>query len=171
MTLIIFALIVWPVLSAAERWKGYGKLFVEKNTGEVKSSLLLLFLSQAVLVLITCGLMGKPYILVASTAAWGIGDIAAAWVGRPFGRHKIRLAIADPKKSWEGSLAMAVTACLASWISMCMLKIYSPSAALIVSLIVGCVSAFVEMCSKKGTDTVNVPVMNVIILWLLSFVF
>ena len=168
LTLVLFALIVYPVLCAAEKWKGYGGLFVEKKKGEVKSSLMLLFLSQAALVAFSCGFLQKPYVLIVSTLAWGLGDIAAAWVGRPFGRHKIRLPFADPKKSWEGSAAMAAVAFAAAFVSLQVLKVCALPETFLISLIVAAVSAFTEMCSTGGMDTVTVPVADALVLWLLS---
>ena len=155
-------------MSVAERWSGYGNLFVEKSAGEVKQSLLLLFLSQAVFVAISCGLMGKPYILIASTAAWGLGDIAAAWVGRPLGKHKVHLRLADHKKSWEGTAAMAAVSFVACLVSLLACSAYSLGGSLLVSLLVGVVSSLVEVCSRGGYDTVTVPAANVLLLSLLS---
>lgn len=43
---------------------------------------------------------------------WGVGDAAAALIGIPFGKHKIRFRITDGKKSWEGSIAMMAAAML-----------------------------------------------------------
>ena len=168
LTLVLFAVLVWPILKLAERWKGYGGLFVEKKTGEVKNSLLLLFFSQAALLAFACGFAGKPYILAASTAAWGLGDIAAAWVGRPLGKHKIGLKIADPAKSWEGSGAMAAVSFAACLASLLLLSAYPLPQAVGVSLIVGAVSSFTEMCSRGGIDTATVPAANAAVLWLLS---
>ena len=167
-TLVLFAVAVWPLLSVAERWSGYGNLFVEKSAGEVKQSLLLLFLSQAVFVAIACGLMGKPYILIASTAAWGLGDIAAAWVGRPLGKHKVHWRLADHKKSWEGTAAMAAVSFVACLVSLLACSAYSLGVSLLVSLLVGVVSSLVEVCSRGGYDTVTVPAANVLLLSLLS---
>ena len=168
LALVLFAALVYPILSLAERWKGYGRLFVEKKPGEVKNSLLLLFLSQAALVALSCGLFKKPYIAVASTAAWGLGDIAAAWVGRPFGKHKTGLRIADPAKSWEGSCAMAAVSSLSCFACLLALGAYSPLPAVPVSLAVGLVSSFTELCSRGGVDTVTVPAADAALLWLIS---
>ena len=168
LTLVLFAAVVYPVLSLAEHWSGFGGLFVEKKPGEVRNSLLLLFLSQAVFVALSCGLIGKPYIVIASTAAWGLGDIAAAWVGRPYGKHKIRLKIADPAKSWEGSAAMAAVSALACFTVLLSLRVYPVTTAVFVSLAVGVVSAFAEMCSRGGMDTVTVPAADVLLLWVIS---
>ena len=122
LTLLIFALIVYPLLVMAEKWDFFTKLLTEKQPGELPKSLLLLFVSQAILLAFSCGLLNKPYILITSTLAWGLSDIAAAWVGRPLGKHKIKLSIADNKKSWEGSAAMLAVAFIASVIA---LNIYS----------------------------------------------
>ena len=170
LTLVLFAALVWPILALAERWRGYGGLFVEKKPGEVKTSLLLLFLSQAVLLAVTCGLLKKPWILIASTAAWGVGDTAAAWVGRPFGKHRIRWRIADPKKSWEGSGAMALSSALSCFAVLMLLDVTSPVRAALWSLTAGCVSAFAEMCSRGGSDTVTVPAAAALALWALSLI-
>ncbi|MBR3317834.1 MAG: TSUP family transporter [Atopobiaceae bacterium] len=170
LTLALFAAIVWPILSLAERWDGYGRLFVEKQPGEVKSSLLILFLSQATLVAFACGVLGKPYVVIASTAAWGLGDIAAAWVGRPLGKHKVRLRFADKSKSWEGTSAMAVVSFAACLVSLLFCSGYGVVGAVAVSLVVALASSLTELCSKNGIDTVTVPVVNSLVLWILSLV-
>ncbi len=170
LTLALFAAVVYPVLCLAEKWQGYSRLFVEKKPGEIRNSLLLLFLSQAVFVAFTCGLLQKPYILIAATAAWGLGDIAAAWVGRPLGKHKIKLKFADPCKSWEGSAAMAVTAFAACYTALRLTAPWSAPQAVCVSLVTAVVAAFVEMISTGGNDTVTVPAAGVLLLALISAV-
>jgi len=170
LTLALFALIVWPILALAERWRGYGALFVEKKPGEVKNSLLLLFLSQAALCALACGFLKKPWILIAATASWGLGDIAAAWVGRPLGKHKIRLRFADPAKSWEGSAAMAAVSFTACLVSLLLLSVCPLPKALLWSALTGIVSSAAEMCSRGGWDTVTVPAADALVLWILALV-
>ena len=171
LALALFALPVYPALKLAESWKGYQKAFVEKKTGEVRTSLLLLFLSQAAFVAFACGYLNKPFILVTATAAWGLGDIAAAWIGRPFGKHKVHLPLADPKKSWEGSIAMAVTAFVFALVPLLAMTSYSVPVCVLMAFCVGIVSAYSEVISKNGTDTVNVPFANILCLWLLTSLF
>ncbi len=170
LTLIIFAALVYPALKLAQRWSGYSSLFVEKKPGEVLSSLLLLFFSQAALIVFACGFLQKPYILIASTASWGLGDIAAAWIGRPFGRHKIRLWFADKHKSWEGSIAMAVVAFAACLSSLLLTSLYTGARAVFISLIIAAVSSLTEMASKGGLDTVTVPAADAAVLALLTLI-
>jgi phosphatidate cytidylyltransferase len=45
---------------------------------------------------------GKPLLVFLMVCVWA-GDIAAYYIGRPFGRHK--LTRLSPNKSWEGSIA------------------------------------------------------------------
>ena len=170
LTLVIFGLLVYPLLSLAERLKNYSRFFVEKQPGEVKRSLLLLFFSQAFFVAVTCGLMKKPYILITAVAAWGLGDTAAAWVGRPLGRHKINIRFADHNKSWEGSAAMMVVSFAASLAVLLLMNVYAPLTAVLASLLVACTSAYAEMISKNGLDTVTVPAANILVLWLFSLI-
>ena len=168
LTLILFGLLVWPILNLAENWSGYRDLFVEKKPGEVKKSLLLLFISQGIFLAVAKGLLGRTYILVASTAAWGLGDIAAAWIGRPLGRHKISFKLADHNKSWEGSAAMMLVSAVACFISLTFLTDFALVTRVIVSIIIGAVSSFSEMCSKNGNDTVIVPLADMAVLAVLS---
>jgi dolichol kinase len=170
LTLIIFAAVVYPILWLAERWKHFSALFVEKKPGEIRSSLLLLFLSQALFLAFSCGVLKKPYLLVCATASWGLGDIAAAWVGRPLGKHKIRLFFADHSKTWEGSAAMALVSFLASFASLYLFSPCSPLQILVISLIIGIVSSLAEMASTGGNDTVTVPFANLLTLALISFI-
>ena len=53
---------------------------------------------------------GKPLLLFLMVCVW-TGDIAALYVGRSFGRHK--LTHLSPKKTWEGSFASVVGSVLA----------------------------------------------------------
>jgi phosphatidate cytidylyltransferase len=53
---------------------------------------------------------GKPLLLFLMVCVWA-GDIAALYVGRAFGRHK--LSSLSPNKTWEGSLASVAGSVLA----------------------------------------------------------
>jgi phosphatidate cytidylyltransferase len=53
---------------------------------------------------------GKPLLIFLMVCVW-MGDIAALYVGRRFGRHK--LTTLSPNKTWEGSLASVAGSVLA----------------------------------------------------------
>ena len=168
LTLVLFAIVVYPLLSFAEKWSGYRNLFVEKKRGEIKTSLWKLFITQAVLLAFSCGFLKKPYMLIAATSSWGLGDIAAAWIGRPFGRHKANVWFADRNKSWEGTSAMALVSFISCFSAMYIFTDKPFFTLFATSFITSIVSALSELASKDGNDTVITPVSNTLALWLCS---
>lgn len=161
---LAFALIVYPILSLFERWKGYGGFFNQRRAGEVKMSLLLLFCSFAALNAFSWGLIGEPWLALSGILMWGTGDAAAGLIGRRFGRHKARLPFADPKKTWEGTLAMAATSFAVGLACLTLGGVFPPSKALMVCLLAAPLSAYTELISRNGNDTVSVPAVNTLAL-------
>ena len=165
---LLFAAVVYPILHYAERWKGYAGLFNQRHPGEVKKSLLLLFCTHAVLIALCWGWLDKPYIAVTSILMWGVGDTAAALIGKRYGRHHITLPSADTKKTWEGSAAMMLTAFLAGFVSMIITAPVAWYACLVYTAIAAPVAAYAELISHGGNDTVTVPAAVAAVLCLLS---
>ena len=160
------ALALYPILSVVERASWYPDLLVEKEHGEVKKSLSLYFLTVAAVTALAWGAAGQKPIALASLLMWGIGDGAAALVGIPFGKHKLRWGLADGKKSWEGTAAMFAAAFAAGTIPLLLLsdggwKCLPQAAA------AAAVAAFAELVSKNGVDTVTVPLSAAVTLLLL----
>ena len=170
-SLVVFALLVYPILHLVERhWTGYERLFVQKYRGEVKMSLLILFLSQAAMVAIFWGLCDEPFVLIAATAMWGCGDTAAALIGGRLGKHYVHLPLADGKKTWEGSAAMCAVAFgagLAVLLTLSPLPLWQSLLCAAAGAVLG---AYVELISHGGFDTVTVPVSVGFLLLLLSWI-
>jgi len=169
LTLALFALVVWPVLAWAERFRGFGGLLEQRAPGEIKHSLLLLFLSDAALAAICWGVFDQPWAASAGILMWGFGDAAAALVGKPYGKHKIRLPLADHKKSWEGTGAMFLTSALAGVLVMLLVYRMPLLRALALSLPTAALGAWVELVTHGGNDTVTVPAANCTLLLLLNY--
>ena len=167
---LVFAAVVYPILRFAERWKGYSALFNQRHPGEVKKSLLLLFCTHAALIALCWGWLDKPYIAVTSILMWGVGDTAAALIGKRYGRHHITLPFADTKKTWEGSAAMMLTAFLAGFVSMIITAPVAWYACLIYAAITAPVAAYAELISHDGNDTVTVPCAVALYLGIVSIV-
>ncbi len=165
---LVFAAVVYPVLHYAERWKGYAGLFNQRYPGEVKKSLLLLFITHAVLIALCWGWLQKPYIAVAAILMWGVGDTAAALIGKRFGKHHVHLPLADPQKTWEGSIAMLMAAFTAGFCAMLMASPLRWYTCLILAAVAAPVAAYVELISHGGNDTVTVPAAVALFLSLLS---
>ncbi|MGN1002164.1 MAG: TSUP family transporter [Oscillospiraceae bacterium] len=165
----LFCLAVYPVLCLLERLPSYASLFMERKSGEVKKSLLLLFGTHILLAAFCCGLLQRPYVAVAAILTWGAADTAAALFGKRFGKHHIRLAHADSNKTWEGSAAMALFSALTCFLTL-LASPLPPAKALLFALAEAPFSAAAELYSHSGNDTVSVPVVVAAVLALLSFI-
>ncbi|MDD3654840.1 MAG: hypothetical protein PHO01_11810 [Desulfotomaculaceae bacterium] len=148
---------VFPILAFAERIPGYAELLIERKRGEIKNSLVVVFIMFAVLICVCWGWQGEKYLVIASVFAWGLGDAAAALVGKRFGRHYIEGKLVEGRKSLEGTLAMFVV----SFVSVLIVLLangtvewygYVPIAA-----VTAAVCAVVELYTKGGMDTITCP--------------
>jgi len=167
---LLFAAVVYPILHYAERWKGYAGLFNQRHPGEVKKSLLLLFFTHATLIALCWGWLNKPYIAVTSILMWGVGDTAAALIGKRLGRNHVHLPFADSRKTWEGSTAMMITAFAAGFIALLIASPLEWYICLAYSAISAPAAAYVELISRGGNDTVTVPTGTALILALLGMI-
>ena len=170
LALALFGAIVYPILHLFQSWKGYDQLFVQKKPGEVKNSLLLLFLTDAALTAVCWGLFDLPYIAVAAILMWGSGDGAAALIGKRFGKHHIPLPFADPKKTWEGSGSMAVVSTAVGFFTMIIMTVSPWYLCLFSAALTSLFGAYTELVSRNGNDTVTVPAVNTVILLTLHFI-
>ena len=166
LTLALFAVIVYPVLHLLQGWNGYDRLFVQKKPGEVKRSLLLLFLTDAALVALCWGGFDLPWIAVAGILMWGSGDGTAALIGHRFGKHHVMLPLADPKKTWEGSGAMAAVSTVTGTVVMLVLSGMPWYCCLLMALTASLFGAYTELISRNGDDTITVPVVNTAVILL-----
>jgi dolichol kinase len=157
LTSIVIAVVVYPILAFFEQKKWYAHFFVQKTSGEIKKSLLLLFSMFAVLIAVCWGIFDKPEIAAMSIIMWGNGDAAAALIGTPFGRHKVKSSFADGKKSWEGSCAMLIFSFVSGFLIFIMTNSISVMASVLISIICAVVGTVVELFTPSEYDTVTVP--------------
>jgi len=171
LTAVVFAIVVYPILAFFERYKTFSELTTERKKGELKNSLLLVFGMFAVVISICWGWLSDKYLVLASIYAWGFGDAAAALVGTKYGKHKIKWKYIDGKKSVEGSVAMFIT----SLVSVAVILGYRGGMSIIgyiiISTITAIVSAFAELYSKDGMDTVICPISAMVALLPLVYLF
>jgi len=159
-----FAVTVFPVLAFAERIPGFSRMLTERKRGELKSSLVTISVMFAVLICVCWGWLGKKYLVIASVLAWGVGDAAAALIGKRFGRHFIMGRLVEGRKSLEGTLAMFGTSFVA------VLSVLLANRALIwygyapVAALTAAVCAVVELYTRNGMDTITCPLAAAAIL-------
>ena len=171
LALVLFAAIVYPVLAFAERFKGFSELLTEKKQGEIKKSLLLLFLSAAAIVAVFWGVFGEMYIASAGILMWGFSDAAAALIGKRFGKHKTGVKFADPEKTWEGTGAMCAISFIVGTAALLIMSGAPWYYCLAASAATSVFGAYTELVSKGGNDTVTVPTVNCVVLLLLHIIF
>jgi dolichol kinase len=154
---VAFMAMVFPILVFAERIPGYSELLTERKQGEIKQSLIAVFGMFAVLISVCWGWLGEKYLVIASVFAWGLGDAAAALVGKRFGRHYIEGKLVEGRKSLEGTLAMFTV----SFFSVIVILLANgtlewyrcaPIAALTAA-----VCAVVELYTRGGMDKLTCP--------------
>ena len=168
MASVVIAIVIYPVLRMFENKPGYADLFVEKEPGEIRKSLLMLFLMFAAVTAVAWGIFDKPYYAAAAILMWGTGDAAAALVGIPFGRHKVKLKPADGKKSWEGSLAMLIVSLVSGFCVLYFGHGSSLSMSLPAAFAAALFGTATELFSSSEWDTVTVPAMIAAILLLVG---
>ena len=162
---IVFIIMVYPVLAISERkLPVYSELLIERRHGEIKRSLIVAFFMFAVLICVCWGWLGEKYLVIASVLAWGLGDAAAALVGKRFGRHHIEGKLVEGRKSVEGTVAMFLVSFVAVMVVLLVhnsLKWYGyvPTA-----VITAAVCALVELYTRGGMDTITCPLAAAVIL-------
>jgi len=163
------AVLLIPIVAAlrfAERFPFYSKLFVEKAKHEVVTSFMLLFGMMIAMIAVIWGGLGAEhrYIIVAAIMAWGPGDAMAAIVGKNFGRHKLTGKYIEGVKSVEGSTAMAITSFVCTLAVLLMMTEYAWYSMALISALTAIVSAITELYTKRGMDTVTVPLAASVVL-------
>ena len=164
---VAIIMLMYPGLILAEKNRGFTEMVVERRKGELKSSLLQLFGTIALIITISWGFLGHKELAVAAILMWGFGDAAAALIGKRFGKHKVlRFKHVDHKKSWEGTAAMSIVA-FAFGIASLMIIGNIPIVYCVIAVIIAApLAAITELVTKNGYDTVSVPIVCTCTLYL-----
>lgn len=172
LAVFLLAVLAYPALAWLEKTSLFQRIAVEREGGEFKRSLLIVQGSMALLLFIFWGVLGEAWkpIAIVAVMAWGLGDAAAALVGKALGRRRIRHPRIQGTKTYEGTLAMLLTAGLAIFFTLLIEAQLSWYVSLMIATLVAPVCAVVELFSSRGMDTLTVPLSAAFaILPLLSF--
>lgn len=160
----LLILLVYPFLVLGERIKSYSELLIERKSGEIKRSFLIVFIMFVLVITLCWGIIGEKYLVLASIFAWGFGDAAAALVGIKIGKKYFKENIINGDKSVEGSLAMFFV----SFTAVMVILILNNQSNLIknvpIALVTAGVASFVELLSKDGMDTITCPIASALVL-------
>lgn len=154
---IAFIVIIFPLLSIGERFRGYSELLTERKKGELKKSMILVFSMFVVVICICWGWLGDKLLALSCVYAWGFGDAAAALVGKRFGRHFLEGRLIEGRKSVEGTLAMFFVSFLSVIILLLIRGGLPWHGYLSIAAISAAVCAAVELFTVQGFDTVTCP--------------
>ncbi len=170
LTVIGFVAIVYPILMFFERFKTYSDTVTERKKGELKSSLVIVFIMFAIVIVITEGIFKDRYLALASVYAWGVGDALAALIGKKFGKHTLEGKFLNGKKSLEGTLAMFCASFFSVFIILMLRGGVHFGLCIAISAVTAAVSATCELYTKDGYDTITCPFasMTVLIAFLLA---
>lgn len=149
--------IIYPILALAGKIPAFSSFVNERKKGEFKSSMVLALATVMFSISICWGLFGDRLLTLACVYAWGVGDAFAALIGKRFGKHKVGLPLADPRKSWEGSAAMFVSSVLSVLTVLLVRGGLGFFPCLLISLLAAAVTTYVELITKGGLDTVTCP--------------
>lgn len=161
---LLAIVLFYPLLALAERIPHFSSFVNERKRGEFCSSLVLALSMMAVSIWVCWGILGDKLLVLACVYAWGVGDAFAALVGKRFGRHKIHLPFADPRKSVEGSAAMLLTSAISVLIILLIRGGLGFGRCLVISLAAAAVTTYVELCTKGGYDTITCPTAAMLVI-------
>jgi phytol kinase len=169
----LLVLIAYPVLAAWERYPSYRRLLTDRTArgGELRLQLLYVQLAYASLIAVFWGGLGeggRP-LIAAAVMVWGFGDAAAALIGRFLGRRRIVHQGIDGPKTVEGTTAMIVVAAAAAFATLFWYGGQTWWVSLAAAAVVGPLAGMVELFSRRGLDTLTVPLVTAAVLlpWLL----
>ena len=154
---LAFIALVYPALAFAERFKGYSKLLVERKNGEIKNSLVVVFIMYAAMIGICWGWLGERWLVFACVYAWGFGDAAAALIGKKYGKHTLEGDHIEGRKSVEGTMAMFAVSFLSVLIILLAAGKVVWYACLPIAALAAAASAAVELYTRNGMDTLTCP--------------
>lgn len=163
---VAFLIMVIIALKLVEKCKFYDGLFQQKGKHEVIISFVCLFSMIGAFIALCWGLLGPEckYMAAAAMMAWGPGDGMAAIVGITWGKKKLSGKMIEGTKTVEGTVAMGVTSFLCTMLTLLFMSELSWYVILPASLLIAVIAAFTELFTKKGWDTITVPVVSLVVL-------
>lgn len=160
--------LIYPVLTVCEKEKWYAGLLVQKSPGEVKRSMIMIFSVIAATVAIVWGIFGWQKLAAAAILMWGTGDAAAALIGIPFGKHKVKCRLTDGRKSWEGSAAMLLASFLCGFGMLSLGQKMALPCAAYTAGIAALLGTAAELITPSEYDTMTVPMTVAAVLLLIT---
>ena len=145
-------------LRLIEKVKSYSSFFVEREKHEIRKSFVSYCNIQACLILV-CGVYGDIGIIYIELMVWALGDTVAALCGKKWGKKHFEWRFTDRNKTYVGSVSMLIVVFIISLTSLSIMYDYSALRVICQSGIIAVMATIAELLSKKGRDTITIPVM------------
>lgn len=152
LTCLCIIALAYPILFFFERFKTYSETMTERKKGELRSSLIIVFVMFATVIAVCWGWLGDKVLTLAVICSWGYGDALAALIGTRYGKHKIY-----KNKSLEGSLAMLTTSLVTVLVILLIHNIIPWYGSLITAFAVSIAANTAELYTPNGLDTITCP--------------
>lgn len=156
-TCLCIVVIAYPILFFFERFQSYSETITERKKGEMRSSLIIVFLMFSIVISTCWGLLNDRILVLVVIYSWGYGDAFAALIGKKFGKHKIY-----KKKSLEGTLAMFITSFIVIVTILLLHNIIPWYFSLVCALVTSIIVSVVELYTPNGLDTLTCPLSSLI---------
>lgn len=173
--LSLFGGVIFFLMWAIEKTPQYKKMFVDrfKSGGEMKLSLGMAILMLVLLFALFGGVLPSANytFVVIAVMSWGVGDAVAALVGKYLGRKKLSTPGVDPNKTWFGSISMAVSVAVVVFLMTLFYASEPWWIALISAFFIAIIATTIEAYSKKGIDTMSIPLGVATTLYALHWIF
>lgn len=170
-----FGASVFFALWAIEKIPNYNQMFVDrrKKGGEMKVSLLMAMSTFALMFTFFGGILPRAdySFVVIAVMTWGVGDAVAALFGKYLGRKKLEAPGVDPNKTWLGSISMAFSVAVVVFFMVLFYALEPWWMALITAILIAVIATTIEAYSKKGFDTVSIPLGVATMLYTLHWMF
>lgn len=154
------------VLFSAIAFLSYRFPILPSINGVGRKSLGTFFYAVSIGILVGCfWTLQQPYYAALGILVMTWGDGLAALVGQRFGQHPYILW--DMKKSWEGSLTMAIVSFVVS--SLVLVSVYGTGWQVwAISSVVAAIATGLEAFSKFGIDNITVPLASALTAFVLG---
>ena len=171
----VFGMMIFFVMWGLERLPHYNKSFVDRHQkgGEMKRSLLLAMGMFVLLFVLFGGLLpgANHNIVVIAVMSWGVGDALAALFGKYLGKRRLNTPFVDEHKTWIGSVSMALGVMVVVFLMMLFYAQASWLESWVTALVVAVIATSIEAYSKKGLDTLTIPIGVALTLYGLQWLF
>jgi phytol kinase len=168
-------LLAYPLLTMWERHPSYRRLLTDRSAGggELRRQMMYVQGAYAVLIGVFWGGLGPDWrpLVAAATMLWGFGDAAAALVGKFVGRRRVVHRAIEGAKTYEGTVAMVAAGAAATFFTLLLYGGAPWWVSLGAAALVAPLAGVVELFSRRGFDTLTVPLVSAAALvpwWLLA---